>query len=52
MDRFKSWLRTDSTLKDALDVIISGHTRVAPVFEGDRFVGMLTAEQINSEMQA
>jgi len=40
---------TDS-LRDALDTIISSHTLLAPVFEGERYLGMLTAEAIAREL--
>jgi ABC-type sulfate/molybdate transport systems ATPase subunit len=40
---------TDS-LRDALDTIITSHTRVAPVFDGERFLGMLTVEAIAREL--
>lgn len=41
--------RTDS-LRDALDTVITSHTRVAPVFDGERFLGMLTVEAIAREL--
>jgi osmoprotectant transport system ATP-binding protein len=40
---------TDS-LRDALDTVVTSHTRVAPVFDGDRFLGMLTVEAIAREL--
>jgi osmoprotectant transport system ATP-binding protein len=48
--RFRSWLRLDSTLRDALDAVVSSRTNVAAVFEGDRYLGMLTAETIGREI--
>jgi osmoprotectant transport system ATP-binding protein len=47
---FSSRLRRDDSLRDALDVIVTSHTRAAPVFDGDRFLGMLTAETIAAEL--
>lgn len=37
--------RADS-LRRALDTVIGSHTRVAPVFDGDRYLGMVTADAI------
>lgn len=43
-------LGEDDSLREALDTVITSQTRVAPVFDGDRFVGMLTAEAISREV--
>ena len=48
--RFRSWLRLDSSLREALDTVISSRTSVAPVFDGDRYLGMLTADTIGREI--
>jgi osmoprotectant transport system ATP-binding protein len=48
--RFRSWLTLDSSLRDALDAVVSSHTNVAAVFDGDRCLGMLTAERIGEEI--
>ncbi len=48
--RFRSWLRLDSTLRQALDAVVSSHTNVAAVFDGDQYLGMLTAETIAREI--
>ncbi len=48
--RFRTRLSTGATLKEALDAIVSSRTRVAAVFDGDRYLGMLTAERINEEI--
>jgi predicted transcriptional regulator len=37
-------------LREALDTIITSHTGVAPVYDGDRFVGTITAEAISREL--
>ena len=39
-----------SSLKEALDAVITSQTAVAAVFEGDRFLGMITADQISREI--
>jgi osmoprotectant transport system ATP-binding protein len=38
------------SLRDALDVVITSHSRVALVFNGDRYAGMLTTEEISREI--
>jgi hypothetical protein len=48
--RFRSWLTLDSSLRVALDAVVSSHTNVAAVFDGDRYLGMLTAERIGEEI--
>ncbi len=47
---FRSRLSIDGSLKEALDVVVSSHERVAAVFDGDRFLGMLTADAIGEEV--
>ena len=47
---FKTSLSVDASLKEALDAVVSSHTRVAAVFDGDRYLGMLTAEKISEEI--
>ena len=48
--RFRAWLRLDSTLRQALDTVVSSHTNVAAVFDGEQYLGMLTAETIAKEI--
>jgi hypothetical protein len=43
-------LRPTDSLRDALDAAITGHTRVAPVFDGDRYLGMLSVEAISRQV--
>jgi osmoprotectant transport system ATP-binding protein len=38
------------SLREALDTVISTHARVAPVFDGDRYLGVLTADGISREI--
>jgi osmoprotectant transport system ATP-binding protein len=47
---FEVRLDVDSSLREALDTIITSHTRVAPVFDDGRFVGTITAEGISREL--
>ena len=48
--RFASWLSRDSSLREALDAVVSSRTSVAPVFDGDTYLGMLTADRIGDEI--
>jgi len=47
---FRIRLSGDDSLREALDTVISTHAKVAPVFDGDRFLGVLTAEGISREI--
>jgi osmoprotectant transport system ATP-binding protein len=47
---FKTSLSADASLKEALDAVVSSRTRVAAVFDGDRYLGMLTADRISEEI--
>ena len=48
--RFESWLTIDASLLEALDVVVSSRTSVAAVFDGDRYLGMLSAKTIGREI--
>ena len=50
LEPFRTLLSPESTLKDALDAVVSSHTSVAAVFDGQRFLGMVTAEAISAEI--
>ena len=47
---FEARVSLDASLREALDTIITSRTRVAPVFDGGRFVGTITAEGISREL--
>jgi osmoprotectant transport system ATP-binding protein len=48
---FRAWVRPDTPLREALDLIVDSSTRVAAVFDdGDRYLGMLTIGQIADGM--
>jgi osmoprotectant transport system ATP-binding protein len=48
---FRAWVRPDTPLREALDLIVDSSTRVAAVFDDeDRYLGMLTIEQIADGM--
>ncbi len=47
---FRTRLDVSATLKEALDVVVSSHTRIAAVFDGERYLGMLTADRISEEI--
>jgi osmoprotectant transport system ATP-binding protein len=47
---FQTRLTGDSTLKEALDAIVSSHTSVAAVFDGPELLGMITADAVSREI--
>ncbi len=47
---FRTRLTPTATLKEALDAIVSSRAKVAAVFDADRYLGMLTADQISDEI--
>jgi osmoprotectant transport system ATP-binding protein len=47
---FRTTLSPSSTLRDALDAVVSSQTKVAAVFDGDRYLGMLSLERISKEI--
>jgi osmoprotectant transport system ATP-binding protein len=47
---FEVRVRKGASLREALDTIITSHTGVAPVYDGDRFIGTITAEAISREL--
>ena len=47
---FQTRLTPTSSLKEALDAVITSQTAVAAIFDGDRFVGMITVDQISREI--
>ena len=47
---FEVRLYLSDSLRDALDAAITGHTRVAPVFDGNRYLGMLSVEAISRQV--
>ena len=48
---FRAWVRPETALREALDLIVDSSTRVAAVFDDDdRYLGMLTIGQIADGM--
>ncbi len=47
---FLTRLGTDSTLKEALDAIVSSHTAVAAVFDGPHLLGVVTADAVSRKI--
>ena len=48
---FRAWVRPNTVLREALDLIVDSSTHVAAVFDdGDNYLGMLTIEQIADGM--
>jgi osmoprotectant transport system ATP-binding protein len=49
--KFSAYVTSDSSLRDALDSIVTSRTNVAVVAgEGDRYLGILTVERISREI--
>jgi osmoprotectant transport system ATP-binding protein len=47
---FSVRLTPDHSLREALDSVVSSHTGVAVVFDGDTYLGMLSIEQISRHL--
>jgi osmoprotectant transport system ATP-binding protein len=50
VEPFLTRLDRNATLKEALDAVVSSHTSVAAVFDGNELVGMVTAAAISREI--
>lgn len=50
VEPFLTRLSRNASLKEALDAVVSSHTSVAPVFDGTRLLGMVTAAAISREI--
>lgn len=50
LEPFRTRLQASSSLKEALDVVVSSRESVAAVFDGDTYLGMLTADAIGDEI--
>jgi osmoprotectant transport system ATP-binding protein len=48
--RFAAWVTPSTPLREALDTIVDSHTRVAVVLDGERYVGMVTIDDIAEAM--
>jgi osmoprotectant transport system ATP-binding protein len=48
--RFRTRLSPADSLRTALDAIITSHTAAAAVFDGDRYLGMATVDEISREI--
>jgi len=47
---FATTLSPSDSLKEALDAVVTSHTSVAAVVDGDRYLGMLTMDAISKEI--
>ena len=47
---FELGISVEDSLREALDEIVSSHVQAAPVFDGDEYLGMLTADLISREI--
>jgi osmoprotectant transport system ATP-binding protein len=45
-ERFVATVAPDTPLRQALDVIVTSHSRMAAVLDGDQFRGMITIDQV------
>ena len=50
-ERFRAWVGPDATIREALDDIVNSRTRVAVVLDGDRYLGMLTVDQLAEALE-
>lgn len=48
--RYRDRLDSTASLKEALDVVVSSRTSVAAIFDGDRYLGIVTIDQISREI--
>jgi len=48
--RYHDRLEPTASLKEALDVVVSSRTSVAAIFDGDRYLGIVTIDQISREI--
>jgi osmoprotectant transport system ATP-binding protein len=49
---FGIWIQADASLREAVDAIVGTRNQVAVVFDGDRFLGMLTIAAVSGELLA
>ncbi len=47
---FQIKLKPGDSLREALDAVITSHTAAAAVFDGDRYLGMATVDEISREI--
>ncbi|MDP8959801.1 MAG: ABC transporter ATP-binding protein [Actinomycetota bacterium] len=47
---FRVRVDPSNSLREALDAVVNSRTRVAVVYDGDRYLGMLTVDQISEEI--
>ena len=47
---FAARLTADQSLREALDSVVSSHTGVAVIFDGDSYLGMLSIEQLSRHL--
>lgn len=50
LNPFVACLDTSASLREALDTVIRSHTKIAAVFDGDSFRGMVTIDEISQEI--
>jgi osmoprotectant transport system ATP-binding protein len=50
LQEFEARLDVSASLREALDTVITSHTKLAAVFDGDTYLGMVTVDEISSEV--
>jgi osmoprotectant transport system ATP-binding protein len=52
IERFVATVAPTTPLREALDVIVTSHSRMAAVLDGDRYLGMVTIDQVAGGLDA
>jgi osmoprotectant transport system ATP-binding protein len=47
---FRVWIDHGASLREALDAIVNSRNQVAVVYDGDRYLGLLTVEDLSQEL--
>ena len=47
---YRTRIQNSATLKEALDAVVSSRAQLVAVFEGDDYLGMLSAARISREI--
>lgn len=50
LKEFEGRIDASASLREALDTVITSHTKIAAVMDGDAFLGMVTIDEISQEI--
>ena len=50
LQEFAARLDVSASLREALDTVITSHTKLAAVYDGEQYLGMVTIDEISSEV--